>query len=106
MIVCILKLFMKARTKKRRFLDLKTISEQFVYKEILNLNPAKSTGLDDISARFIRDGATILKTPITFIVNLSITSGTVPDDIKEAKVKPLYKKKVPSRRKIIDQLVF
>ena len=49
-------------------------------------------GLDDIPARFIRDGAPILKIPITFIVNLSITSGTVPGDMKVARVKPLYKK--------------
>ena len=87
------KAFYEGKNKEKKVFRLKTISEQFVYKEILNLNPAKSTGLDDISARFMRDGATILKTPITFIVNLSITSGTVPDDIKVAKVKPLYKKK-------------
>ena len=46
----------------------------------------------DIPARFIRDGASILKIPITFIVNLSITSNTVPYEMKVAKVKPLYKK--------------
>ena len=36
--------------------------------------------------------APILKILITSIVNLSITSGTVPDDMKVARVKPLYKK--------------
>ena len=68
------------------------LNQKFVHKEILNLNPAQSTGFNDISARFIRDGAPILKIQITFIVNLSITSGTVPDDMKVARVKPLYKK--------------
>ena len=63
-----------------------------MYKELLKLNPSKSTGLDEIPARFIRDGASVLKIPITFIVNLSLSSGKVPDDMKVARVKPLYKK--------------
>ena len=33
----------------------------------------------------------VLKIPISFIVNLSITTATVPDDMKVAWVKPLYK---------------
>ena len=89
------KAFYEGKNKEKKVFSLKTVSEQFVHKEILNLNPAKSTGLDDIPARFIRDGAPILKIPITFIVNLSITSGTVPDDMKVARVKPLYKKNSP-----------
>ena len=71
---------------------LKKVSEDFVYKELLKLNPSKSTGLDEIPARFIRDGASVLKIPITYIVNLSLSSGQVPDDMKVARVKPLYKK--------------
>ena len=81
----------EGKNKDKKVFSLITVGEQFVLREILNLNPAKSTGLDDIPARFIRDGASILKIPITFIVNMSITSGTVPDDMKVARVKPLYK---------------
>ena len=61
----------------------------------MNVNPTKSTGLDDIPARFIKDGAIVLTTPITHIVNLSITSGVVPNDMKMARIKPLYKKNSP-----------
>ena len=86
------KAFYEGKNNEKNVFSLKTVNEQFVYKEILNLNPTKSTGLDDIPARFIRDGAPILKIAITFIFNLSITSGTVPDDMKVARVKPLYKK--------------
>ena len=63
-------------------------------KELLKLNSSKSTGLDELPARFIKDGANILKIPITFIVNLSITTSTVPEDMKIARVKPLYKKNI------------
>ena len=72
------KSFYSNKNMERKEVILKPVSETYVYKEILNLNPSKSTGLDDIPARFIRDGAPVLKIPITFIVNLSITSATVP----------------------------
>ena len=71
------------------------LSEDFIFKELVNVNPTKSTGLDDIPARFIKDGAIVLTTPITHIVNLSITSGVVPNNMKMARIKPLYKKNSP-----------
>ena len=55
----------------------------------------KSTGLDDLPARFIRDGAAVLTSPITFIINQSILTETVPSTMKQARVKPLYKKNSP-----------
>ena len=57
------KAFYEGKNKEKKVFSLKTVSEQFVHEEILNLNPAKSTGLDDIPARFIRDGALILNIP-------------------------------------------
>ena len=68
------------------------VDENFVLKELEQLNPSKSTGLDGIPLRFLRDGACILKKPITYLVNLSITSGIVPDDMKTASVCPIFKK--------------
>ena len=73
-------------------LSLSHVTEDFIEKELRGLNATKSTGLDNIPARFLKDGASILKTPITHIVNLSITTSTVPKEFKIAKVKPLYKK--------------
>ena len=46
----------------------------------------------ELPARFIKDGTNVLKIPITFIVSFSITTSTVPEDMKIARVKPLYKK--------------
>ena len=61
-------------------------------KELRQLNPCKSTGLDEIPARFLKEGADFLKIPITFLVNMSISENCVPDAVKTARVKPLYKK--------------
>ena len=80
--------------RKSQFV-LKPVSKNFIYKKLTCLNPSKSTGLDEIPARLIKDGASVLKIPITFIVNLSITSGEVPDGMKIAWEKPLYKKNSP-----------
>jgi hypothetical protein len=45
----------------------------------------KSTGLDEIPAQFIKDGANIIKVPITAIINQSITTGVVPQSMKYAR---------------------
>ena len=89
------KLFYSDRNVNNATFTLHPVSEDFIFKELVNVNPTKSTGLDDIPARFIKDGAIVLTTPITHIVNLSITSGVVPNDMKMARIKPLYKKNSP-----------
>ena len=55
------------------------------------LNSAKATGLDNISARFLKDAADLIVPFIAQIINLSLEQGTVPDDMKHSKVIPLFK---------------
>lgn len=71
---------------------LVTVSVDFVFKELRSLNPNKSTGLDEIPAKFLREGADALKDKLTHIINLSIHTNTVPTDFKSARVRPLFKK--------------
>ena len=55
----------------------------------------KATGLDYLSARFIKDGARVIIAPmITRIVNMSIRQGIIPDDLKRARVIPIYRRVV------------
>jgi hypothetical protein len=68
------------------------VSENFVFKEVCSLNVCKRTGLDGIPARFLKDGASFLKVPVAFIISMSVRENFVPDDLKLARVKPLYKK--------------
>ena len=88
----VFRLFYSQKLQQNASFLLAPVSEDLVYKELLKLNSSKSTGLDEIPERFIKDGANVLKVPITFIVNLSISTSSVPDDMKIARVKPLYKK--------------
>ena len=73
--------------------QLQDVCNDFIFKELCSLNVSKSTGLDSIPARFLKDAAEIITGPITFIVNMSLRSGTFPNELKKAKVIPLYKKK-------------
>lgn len=57
-----------------------------------NININKSKGPENIPARFLKGGALVLASSLTHIINLSITTSTVPKELKEATVKPLFKK--------------
>ena len=48
----------------------------------------KTTGLDGISARFLKDGASVIAPTVTFLVNLSLFTGIVPCDWKIARIAP------------------
>ena len=68
------------------------VSEEFVYKELCKLNVSKSTGIDGFKPKFLKDAADVIKGAVTHIINLSLETGIVPNELKSAIVKPLYKK--------------
>ena len=51
----------------------------------------KAAGIDNVSGRFLKDGADMLDIPIIQICNLSVKLSHFPKDCKLAKLKPLYK---------------
>ena len=53
---------------------------------------SEAAGLDNLSDRFLKDGAKVLAKPITDLSYLSVTSEKFPDSCKLAKLKSLYKK--------------
>ena len=88
----IFKDFYKHKLSRLTNLKLSFVLEEFVYNELCKLKTKKSTGIDEISPIFLKDGASELKGVLTYIINLSIDTQTVPDDMKFAKVKPLFRK--------------
>ena len=68
------------------------VLEDKVLKILCKLNSSKATGLDQISPRFAKDGAKLIASPLTHILNLSHLSGELPDDLKTARVTPIHKK--------------
>ena len=72
---------------------LSPVGDEIVAQELTKLNIKKATGPDDIPARFIQAASKYLAAPLTFVINLSIQQGKVPDLMKTARIKALYKKK-------------
>ena len=71
---------------------LNSVHRDMVYRHLINLKDSKSTGLDSLPAKFVKDGATVVADPITHIINLSLGTGLIPVDMKMARVVPLHKK--------------
>ena len=55
------------------------------------LKTSKATGLDKIPAKSLKISSTIIAPSLTYIFNLSITTGIFVDDWKDARVTPIYK---------------
>ena len=84
--------FYSQRNVSRNQLVLQEVSEQFIYEELSGLNVTKSSGLDEISAIFLKLGADVIKVHVWSIINQSIRSGIVQNSMKQARVKLLFKK--------------
>ena len=57
-----------------------------------SVNSNKDTGLDLIPTRFLKDGAKYITTPLTHILNLSLSAGQIPAELKTANITPIHKK--------------
>ena len=72
--------------------EFSSVSEEDVKKILLNLDTSKATGMDQIPAKFLRDGAEVVAFPLGNIIHLSIKLSTFPGECKIAKLKPIFKK--------------
>ena len=63
-----------------------------VEKILKNLDVTKASGIDQTSARFLKDGAPVIAIHLANIINLSIKLDTSPSQCTIAKIKPLFKK--------------
>ena len=62
-------------------------------KEALrSLKPTKSPGYDKISSNVVNETSDIFFTPLKYIFNLWLQQGIFPENLKIAKVSPIYKK--------------
>ena len=73
-------------------LKLDATTEGYLFNILKNVEVTKAAGIDQISGKFLKDGAQILAKPISELCNLSMTLGSFPDACKIARVKPLFKK--------------
>ena len=70
-----------------------------ILKLLEDVKTSKSAGIDNLAGKFLKEGASVLASPITDLCNLSISLSSFPDDCKIAKLKPLYKKEAKTKPK-------
>ena len=68
-----------------------SISSSNVFSLLNKLSKSKATGLENISAKLIRECANLISIPLCNIFNNSLSSGLFPDDWNCARVTPLFK---------------
>ena len=71
--------------------SISQVKESFVLNQLQKLAVNKATGIDDISAKYLKLAAPVIANTPTKIFNLSIQNGTFPDILKKAKVTPVFK---------------
>ena len=69
----------------------KFVSEIDIIKIIRELGSKSTFGVDGISSIFLKRYSHVLVKPLTVIINQSLQSGIFPDNLKIAKVLPIYK---------------
>ena len=82
--------YMPSKIKDSIFLHIITLDE--VKKEISKLDPKKSPGYDEITAKYLQISEDLVATPLCQIFNISMSTGIYPDKLKVAKVIPIFKK--------------
>ena len=70
-------------------------------KTLRNLDVVKASRIDQISARFLKNVAPVIAIHLANIVNLSIKLDTFPSQCKVTKTKPLFKRVLRLKLKII-----
>ena len=56
------------------------------------LNVSKSSGIDSLGPRILKLAAPVIAKPIAHLINKSIEEGIFPNDLKIAKITPIFKK--------------
>ena len=75
----------------KKHFEFTAVGKPFVFKQLKCLKLKNATGIDGLPARLFKDSAVVIADRVTHLVNLSIKSGKVPSEWKQAKVVPLFK---------------
>ena len=85
------KIFETYINKPDSIMERKRLSMNELKDTFFSLKINKSPGYDDISFNVLKKCFSSLCEPLRYLLNLSIEKGIFPDDLKSAKVTPIYK---------------
>ena len=90
--LALLEQFTSSKLSNDNVFSIKGIDEIDVFSFLSKLNENKSSGVDLLGPKLLKMSAAILCKPICYLINRSINEGIFPQDLKIARVTPLYKK--------------
>ena len=71
--------------------EFSRISEIDILDTCKLLKPKMSSGADYISTKLLKEVAPFIITPLHYLINLSLETGFVPNELKLAKIIPVFK---------------
>ena len=74
------------------FMGDANLTDDELKEALRSLKPNKRPGYDNISSNVVNETSDIFFTPLKYIFNLSFQQGIFPENLKIAKVSPVYKK--------------
>ena len=80
------------RKRNSQSLFFAPVVEEEIKDIVSNLNNKRSSGYDGITNFLLKNVINEIISPLTYILNKSLTSGTVPLKMKIARVVPIFKK--------------
>ena len=91
--------YLKKIKKNPNTMYFQPASEEEVSKLISKLKPKTSSGYDNISNKLLKQLHPVIVSPLTEIINRSLSEGCFPDSMKIADTIPLYKAKERDKKK-------
>jgi hypothetical protein len=81
-----------ARINNEKLLEIPPVCEYTVTSILRNLKATSGVGIDNIPPVVLKHCASTICPPLTHILNKSFSAGSFPEQLKIAKVTPVYKK--------------
>ena len=75
----------------RELFRFSNVTSHDVYKLLSTLDISKAAGLDGIAPRLLKAGCSPLAEPLAHVMNLSLSTGSVPTAWKLSRISPLHK---------------
>ena len=70
---------------------LRPTTEQEILEICSSFRSGAASGYDQITVNVVKETVDVIIQPLTYIIDLSLSSGVVPDQMKIARVIPLFK---------------
>ena len=73
-------------------IKLQNTTTDEIEKNIKELKSKSSCGCDEITTKILKISSSFIVSPLTYIRNRMLSTGTFPDRLKYSEIKPIYKK--------------